>query len=333
MATIYEVSELAGVSLATVSRVMNNNGKVSQKTRDKVLDAMSKLGYRPNSSAQSLASNRTNSVGVLIPELKGPFFGQLMAGVEEQLRKANKHVIITAGHSEEHSEKDGIEFLLSRNCDAIIVHVEAVSDDYLIELSRGTVPIVIINRYVEAIADKCIYLDNKIGGYLAAKTLLGKGHKNIAYISGPKWKEDSNERIFGHKAALEEAGIEFDEDLLYVGSYVHESGSIGLTELLHKNKKFTALVCSNDEMASGAMSTARKLGYDLPNDLSVIGFDNIIYSSYLFPTLTTINYPVMTMAKMAVDMVLRDVYEHHKLKISNVFSPKLVERNSVASIK
>lgn len=333
MATIYEVSELAGVSLATVSRVMNNNGKVSQKTKDKVLSAMEQLGYRPNSMAQSLASNRTNSVGVLIPELKGPFFGHLMAGVEEQLRTANKHVIITAGHSEEFSEKDGIEFLLSRNCDAIIAHVEAVSDEYLIELCKGNVPIVIINRYIEEIADKCIYLDNKIGGYLAAKALIGKGHKQIAYISGPKTKEDSNERLFGHKAALEEAGIEFDEDLLYEGNYIHEGGSLGLTELLHRGKKFTALVCSNDEMASGAMSTARKLGFDLPRDLSVIGFDNIVYSSYLFPTLTTINYPVLPMAKMAVDMILQDVYEHGHITVTNTFSPKLVERNSVIDVR
>ena len=329
MATIYEVSELAGVSLATVSRVMNNNGKVSDKTKAKVISAMDELGYRPNSVAQSLASSRSNSIGVLVPELHGAFFGQLMAGVEEQLRHANKHVIFTAGHSKEETEIDGIEFLLSRSCDAIILHVEAVSDEYLIKLSKSKVPVVIINRYIEELADSCIYLDNRIGGYLAAKALIAKGHKQIAYISGPTWKEDSNNRLFGHKTALEESGLTFDDDLLYVGDYLHESGSLGFVELHHKAKPFTALVCSNDEMASGAMSAARKTGLNLPNDLSVIGFDNLTFSSYLYPTLTTINYPVLAMAKMAVDLILKNVYEHKNLNITHQFSPKLVERNSI----
>ena len=136
MATIYEVSKLAGVSLATVSRVTSNNALVSDKTRQKVLDAMAQLGYRPNSIAQSLASKRTNSVGILVSELHGPFFGQMMAGIETELRAAGKHVIITTGHSEEDKEKEGIEFLKSRNCDALIVHVEAVSDEYLKDLCQ-----------------------------------------------------------------------------------------------------------------------------------------------------------------------------------------------------
>jgi LacI family transcriptional regulator len=332
MATIYQVSELAGVSLATVSRVINNTGRVSEKTKAKVTEAMDKLGYRPNAMAQSLASNRSNSVGVLVPELNGAFFGHLMTGVESELRAANKHVIITASHSEEQREKEGIEFLLSRKCDALILHVEALSNDYLKELSKGDVPVFILNRWIEGLEDRCIYLDNKIGGYLAAKTVIGKGHTKIAYITGQEWKADSNDRLFGHKAALEESGIEFDPDLLFNGDFVHESGSHGLTELLHRGKSFTALICANDEMASGAMTTARKLGMNLPEDLSIVGFDNLVYASYLYPTLTTINYPILQMAKSAANLVLRDVYEHANLEIQHNFTPKLVERNSVDKV-
>lgn len=332
MATIYQVSELAGVSLATVSRVMNGSSKVSDKTRKKVEDAMNTLGYRPNSIAQSLASSRSNSVGVLIPELTGPFFGHLMAGTESVLRAANKHVIFTTGHSDEALEKDGIEFLMSRNCDALIVHVEAVSDEYLIELAKGPVPIVIMNRYIDEISDRCIYLDNKIGGFLAAKLLIEKGHTDIAYISGPETKEDSNDRLFGHKAALEEAGLEFDEDLLYIGKFVQESGSLGLADLLHRGKSFTALICGNDEMASGAMAMARKLNLQLPQDLSIVGFDNIIYASYLYPTLTTINYPVSQMAEMAAELVMQLVYQKQNEQIKHQFTPKLVERNSTIGL-
>jgi len=154
MATIYEVSELAGVSLATVSRVMNNSDKVSLKTRKKVESAMSELGYRPSSIAQSLATKRSNSVGILIPELHGPFFGVMLSSIEAELRTAGKHVIITAGHSDQADERASIEFLLSRNCDALILHVYSVSDEYLIELSKGPVPVFLLNRFITEIADQ-----------------------------------------------------------------------------------------------------------------------------------------------------------------------------------
>jgi LacI family transcriptional regulator len=331
MATIYDVSVMAGVSLATVSRVINKSGNVSEKTANKVLAAMESLGYRPNAIAQSLASNRSNSVGILIPELCGPFFGNLMAGAEKRLRDANKHVIITAGHSNEESEKAGIDFLLSRNCDALILHIDALSDEYLIELSDKGIPIVIINRYIPKIAERCIYLDNKTGGYIATQALLDLGHKNIAYIAGPEWKEDAKARFDGHLLALSEANIALENELVYRGDFKQESGSDGLKALLKRGKSFTALVCANDEMASGAMAYAREVGMELPSNLSIVGFDNIVYSSYLFPSLTTINYPVEDMSRMAAALILKEVYQVKGLKITNEFYPTLVKRQSAVT--
>ena len=203
MATIYEVSKLAGVSLATVSRVVNKNLNVSDKTRQKVLKAMEQLSYKPNLVAKSLASNKTDCVGVLVSEFYGSFNGGIMSGVESVLRKADKHIIVTAGHNEEQREKDDIEFLISRNCDALILHVEAVSDEYLINLCQGKTPIVILNRYIPKLAEHCISLNNELGGYLAAEHLLKRGHRNIAYISGPSRKVDAQERLQGHKRALQ----------------------------------------------------------------------------------------------------------------------------------
>ncbi|CCQ11926.1 Transcriptional regulator of beta-glucosides utilization, LacI family [Pseudoalteromonas luteoviolacea B = ATCC 29581] len=333
MATIYDVSVLAGVSLATVSRVINKNGNVSEKTAKKVLAAMEQLGYRPNAIAQSLASNRSNSVGILIPELCGPFFGNLMSGAEKRLRDANKHVIITAGHSKEESEKAGIDFLLSRNCDALILHLDALSDEYLVELSKRGIPIVVINRFVPSLQENCIYLDNMTGGYQATKEMIAQGHRDIAYIAGPDWKEDAKARFEGHKKALQEANIDFIPELIYKGDFKQESGSDGLKHLLSKAIEFTALVCANDEMASGAMAFAREHDIGLPDAISIIGFDNIVYSSYLFPALTTINYPVEEMAKMAAALILKEVYQVKGLKITNEFYPSLVRRQSVATLK
>ncbi|NMP31503.1 LacI family DNA-binding transcriptional regulator [Thalassotalea sp. M1531] len=331
MATIYEVSKLAGVSLATVSRVMNNNARVSDKTKQKVLDAMAELGYRPNSIARSLASSRSDSIGILVSELHGPFFGQMMAGIESELRAAGKHVIITTGHSEEDKEKDGIEFLISRNCDAIIAHVEAVSDEYLIELNEGKTPVYLMSRFVEELSEKCISLDNELGGYLATKAIIDNGHQKIAYIAGPQFKADASNRLLGHKRALKESNIEFNEDLFFIGDFKETGGSDGLRYLTKQNEQFTALVCANDEMASGAMKYAREHGFRLPEGLSIIGFDNVIFANYLYPTLTTIDNPVNSMGHMAAKLVLKDVYQKKKLEIERVFEPTLINRHSVAN--
>ena len=172
MATIYEVSELAGVSLATVSRVINKSGKVKARTREKVEAAIKTLGYRPNSIAQSLATKRSNSVGVLIPELHGPFFGVVLSGIEDELRAEGKHVIITAGHSDEAVEKNSIEFLSSRNCDALILHVYAVSNEYIEQLRESDIPVVVIGRCIPGMENNCISIDDEYGGYAATKTLL-----------------------------------------------------------------------------------------------------------------------------------------------------------------
>ena len=143
MANIYEVAELAGVSLATVSRVINPGAKVSEKTRQRVLDAMHQLGYQPNSIAQSLATRSSNAVGVLVSELHGPFFGAMLSAIEQTLKAAGKFVLVAAGHSKEEQEREAIRFLVSRNCDALIVHVERLPDKFLVDHDHNTTPLVV----------------------------------------------------------------------------------------------------------------------------------------------------------------------------------------------
>lgn len=332
MATIYEVSKLAGVSLATVSRVINNNARVSDKTRQKVESAMNELGYRPNSIAQSLASNRTNSVGILVSELHGSFFGQMMAGIESELRMAGKHVVITTGHNEKEREKEGIEFLKSRNCDALIVHVEGLSDEEIIQLDQNETPIFFMSRYIEGVQENCISLNNELGGFLATKAMIEHGHRKIAYIAGPQLKHDAQERLAGHKRALKEYDLAFDEELYFEGDFTETGGKYGLKKFLKQNKTFTALVCANDEMASGAMTYAREHGYILPEQLSIIGFDNIIFSKHIYPKLTTIDNPVNEMGQMAAKLVLKNVYQQKDIDIQHFFEPSLIARDSITKI-
>jgi len=332
MATIYEVSELAGVSLATVSRVINDSGKVSPKTRDRVLSAMAELNYQPNSIAQSLASRRSNCVGVLVSELHGPIFGSLVSSIEEELSQSGKLTIFAVGHSEDAKEKEGINFLISRNCDALILHLEAVSDEYLLELAEDHTPFVVINRAVKGLENNCISLDNEHGGYKATRHLLELGHRNIAYISGPLTWGDAQDRLAGHKRALAEFGVAFDQQLLVEGNYMVPSGYRAMRQLFEGGQAFSAVVCANDEMAVGAIEMIRERGQSIPEDISIVGFDNVRWAPFLSPKLTSVNYPIREMGRMAARLVRREVYDENGVEIQSHFVPDLVVRESTGSV-
>lgn len=333
MANIYEVAELAGVSLATVSRVINPGcgARVSDKTRQKVLDAMAQLGYQPNSIAQSLATRSSNAVGVLVSELHGPFFGDMLSAIEETLKAAGKFLLVAAGHNDEEQERDAIRFLVSRNCDALIVHAERLSDKFLVDHDHNTTPIVVMNRKVRGLADHCFSLNNELGGYLATRHLLKKRHKRIAYVSGPLDWVDAKQRLAGHQRALEEAGVKFDARLLVEGDYRETCGQEALNALFAKGIPFSAVVCANDGMAAGAMAAAHERGLELPRELSIVGFDDAPIARYVYPKLTTVHYPIADMGRMAARWVLRHVYEQPQ-DVQQVFEPKLVERDSVAAL-
>tara|TARA_Y100000296_G_scaffold211_2_gene244 strand:+ start:73 stop:1074 length:1002 start_codon:yes stop_codon:yes gene_type:complete len=325
--TIYQVAERAGVSLSTVSRVLNGKASVNKVLRERVEKAVEELNYRPNSVARSLANSRTDSIGVLVPELNAPFFGDLMQAVESTLRAADKHVIITVGRNCLETEKDAVEFLISRNCDALIMHAEALSDEYLLELNQSKLPIALVNRQVEGLSEACTTLDNEKGGYLATRHLLELGHKNIAYISGPIEKRDAKLRLEGHNRALSEAGLLVNSELVFEGNYTEEDGKLGLLELMARDLPFTALVCANDWMASGAISCARDLGMSLPHDLSIVGFDDVVFAHHVFPRLTTVSNPVANMAEMSAKYILNKVYgQANDVKLS--FEPTLILRES-----
>jgi len=332
MATIYEVSKLAGVSLATVSRVMNDSGKVSDQTRQKVLKAMQALDYRPNTIAQSLASSRSNTVGVLVSEVHGPIFGVMLSAIEAELRQAGKFVIFAAGHSDANKEEEGIRFLTSRNCDALILHVEALPSQYFIKRRESLLPFVLINRFARELEARCISLDNELGGFLATKSLLEQGHRRIGYVAGPlKWA-DAAARLAGHRKALAEFGVPWDERLLVEGGYLVTGGAEGAASLLERDPRLTAIVCANDEMAAGALETLRNSGRDIPGEVSVIGFDNVRWAHYLYPQLTTVEYPVAAMSRMAAHWVLKHVYGQQRLQVQTVFSPRLIVRASAGPV-
>lgn len=329
MATIYQVAKLAGCAVSTVSRVLNQHPNVSAATKEKVHAAMSQLKYRPNTVAKSLASQRSNCVGVLVGELASEFFGTLTGAIESELRQHNKHIIVTAGHGDATLEKEGIEFLIDRKCDALIVHVEALSDEYLTDLCKGDTAIIVVNRELSSYPNNCISLNNELGGFLATRAVIDNGHTQIAYVSGPMKKADALARWNGHRRALSEAGIMFDPNLVTEADFTQQGGAHAFHQLLKRQAHFTAVVCGNDEMACGVMSEARDSGLDIPSALSIVGFDNSDVASYTYPKLASVDYPIAQMGKAAGRQVLKNVYAQPVPELPTHFIPKFVNRASL----
>ncbi|WP_413701095.1 LacI family DNA-binding transcriptional regulator [Psychromonas sp. KJ10-10] len=252
MATLKDVSELAGVSQATVSRVINGTDRVSHDKKLNVVKAIKELGYRPHSIIQAQSSSRTGSVGVIVPELGGPFYSTILDVIDTQLRKLGYHVIVSAGSNTEEGQKESVTFLLSRRVDALIVHAHQLSDDYLIELQESGVPLVVLNRFIPEMNTSCISIDNELGGKLVTQYLLKMGHENIAFITGPLDKSDARARLQGYRNALYEAGIAFDYVLVTEGDFTEAGGARAMRKILNRGCQFTAVFASNDYIALGA---------------------------------------------------------------------------------
>ncbi|SDH01729.1 transcriptional regulator, LacI family [Vibrio xiamenensis] len=328
MATIKDVSDFAGVSQATVSRVINGTSSVSQEKKHKVEHAIKVLGYKPNSIAQALASSRTGSIGVIVPELGGAFYSQVLQSIEERLRQSGYHLVVTAGSNHEQGQKESVEFLLSRRVDALILHTQQLSDDYLIGLQEQGIDIVLVNRFIPELASSCIDIDNELGGKLATEHLIEMGHRNIACITGPLHKSDARGRLQGYRKALEEAGIAFDESLIIESGFTEETGASAMRKLLKRPHPFTAVFACNDHMAFGAFEVLHHAGFTVPEQISLVGFDDILFARYLTPALTTVNFPIENMSYEAVQLAIQKL-QKSKHDVNFKLSPTLVTRESV----
>lgn len=328
MTTIREVSKYAKVSVATISRVVNGNKWVADATREKVLKAMEELGYQPNSLAQSLATNRSNTIGMVVGDLAGPFFGDMMRHAEHAIRKHGKHLIITSGSDSAQSEQEAVSFLLKRRVDALILHLDVMSDEDILRfVDKHDTPIVLVNRFIPEIAEQCIALDNEQGGFLATQHLIEKGHQAIACITGPLYKADARARLNGYRRALEQAQINYDESLVVESDYFEIGGRMALERLRKRNTSFTALFACNDQMAVGAFTALKEAGLSIPNDCAVVGYDDMVMARYVEPALTTIVTPVADFGHHAAMLALNLAYAG-TAPVQHDFQADLVERLS-----
>ncbi|MGI9277616.1 MAG: LacI family DNA-binding transcriptional regulator [Endozoicomonas sp.] len=332
MANIKDVAKLAGVSISTVSRVVNNSASVVQNKQDAVLRAMAELHYKPNSFAKALVSNRSDTLGLVVGDLADPFFGLMMRGVEKVANQFGKQLLINSGHHDPEQERDAIRSLVDRRCDALIIHSKALTDYHVMELLDSQPASVLINRRVQGVEDRCVYLDNRAASSLAVNHLLKNGHRRIAFLSRDSDIEDQQERLQGYQDALIAGAIIPDSALVARGQADHEGGYHATMELLGRKTDFTAICAYNDAMAAGCLIALRERKVLVPNDISVIGFDDVLLARFLHPCLTTIKYPVEAMGTAAAKLALSVSGEQIKELDGLRFEPELIVRDSARAL-
>lgn len=327
MANIKQVARLADVSVATVSRVLNGV-RVTDANRAAVLAAIKRLDYRPNAFARSLATNRSGGIGVVVNEISSPFYSGIVQGIESVVEEHGMHLIVSSSHAEPERERKAVRFLRNRRCDALILVCEALHDDELIELAEHEIPLVLVGRHIEELADRCIHIDNVLGGYLATRHLIESGHRRIAHIAGNMSIKDARDRLAGYSRALAEAGIPEDGRLTAEGDFTEEGGQVAMNRLLDRNLDFTALFAANDQTAAGALLSMRERDLRAPGDVSLVGYDDVLLANYLHPALTTVRQPFAEMGQAAARLALAAGAEAEG-EVTRRFEPVLIERQSV----
>ncbi|TDQ57942.1 LacI family transcriptional regulator [Mesocricetibacter intestinalis] len=327
MVTIRDVARQAGVSVATVSRVLNN-ASASQKARAAVQNAVEKLGYSPNANAQALALQNTDTIGVVVTDVSDPFFAILVKAVDQVAAEYDKSILIGIGYHQAEKERKAIEMLLRKRCSCLVVHAKALDEDSLKAYLNNVPGMVIINRTIAGYENRCVSLDNRRGTFLATETLIRLGHQRIGYIGSNHLINDEIERRAGYLAALEHYGLPNIDDAIVQSSPYFEGGEEAMINLLSYHSDLTAVVAYNDSMAAGALSVLNENNIRVPEQFSIIGFDDMPIARYLIPKLTTIRYPIDLMAGYAAKLALSLVNEHIATPLHSQFNPTLVRRFS-----
>lgn len=330
MASIKEVAKLANTSISSVSRVINNSGYVKQETKQKILEAIKTLNYKPLKRSEGIKETKT--IGLIVPSIENPFFGMVAKHIGNKANAFNYNILLFNLEGAANNKDDYLMDLIDR-VDGLIY----VSSERCLEVINASkeknIPMVLMDREIKDTEINTISINNEHGAFLAVEHLLKLGHKNIAYISGPVGTEISGKRKEGYIAALEENGLSVNEKYIYYGDYTMQSGFDAMEKLIKDNKEITGVLAANDLMAIGAINYLIKVGINVPNEISVVGFDNIELSRGITPSLTTVEYPIDRMSEIVVNLILRQIKETDSNVEMVTLFPKLIVRESSACFK
>jgi len=305
LATIKEVAQHAGVSVATVSRVVNNKGYVSDDLRQRVQDAMRLLDYKPSAVARSLRRQESLTIGVLVPGMHQPFFATLAHVIQRTLFERNYRTLMCSSEEDGDKETEYVDMLVRQRVDGAII-APTGQESEAIKMISAKIPVVLVDRDLPHIEVNRILANNYQGGYDAIEHLINLGHRRIAIIGGPPYSDAMQQRTRGADQAMHDAGLAFDPALVIMSDLIEFD--MGFRSALHIFKNHTpiptAIFALNDVVAVGIMHAAAEVGLRLPDDLSVIGFDDIPLAQYMIPSLTTIAQPIYEMGERAAQLLL-----------------------------
>ncbi|WP_180980928.1 LacI family DNA-binding transcriptional regulator [Pseudovibrio exalbescens] len=330
MATIAQVAQHAGVSTATVSRALNKPEMVDDATKAKVRAAVNALGYRPNQVAKGLASRCSRTIGVVVNQFGSAYYGTMIDGAEHALRNVGYKLIAESSGEAATGERSAWQSLFDRQCEAVIVHADVLSENEVAILMEQHPKSVLMNRLLPGYEERCIYLDNVRGGALAAQHLLDKGHQAIATITGPRSYYEAADRLVGFQQRLHAAGVPLDPALTMEGNFKDDLAFDRMMQLLESPKPFTAVFCQSDETAAGAIEACRQKGVRIPEDISLIGFDDVDLARHLSPKLTTIRQPLREIGAASGLLAHAIATASPEIKsVQKIFEAQIVERASV----
>ncbi|MGF1765570.1 substrate-binding domain-containing protein [Aliivibrio kagoshimensis] len=333
MATIKDVARMAGVSTTTVSHVINKTRFVAEATQERVRAAVEELNYAPSAVARSLKCNTTRTIGMLVTQSSNPFFAQVMHGVENYCYKQGYTLIVCNTEGSIHKQRDYLRMLHEKRIDGLLVMCSDLTEELHALLERNSeLPMVIMDWGPKSLTTDKIIDNSEEGGYLATRYLLEKGHTHIACLTGHKEKFTCIERVKGFERAMAEYKVPVNYDFIVEGDFECETASAITEKLLNQPQRPTAIFCFNDIMALATISKIQQMGLRIPEDISVIGYDNIDLSAYFSPPLTTIHQPKRRVGKTAVEILLERIKDKdHERRIFEM-KPELVERSSVRDI-
>lgn len=311
MATIKDVASLAGVGVGTASRVVSGKGSVAPATAERVRNAINTLNFRPSHAARSLLSGYSQMIGVYIPVLKGTFYTPILSAIDTELRAAGLHMVVAFGCGDGDARQqamEGIEFLVERGCDGLVVMCNALVDEDVASLDTKRRKLIVLNHEFSSIANQCFTADHRRGGVLAAQALLKFGHEKYAVISGPTTSPDNVARVDAFMAELALHGVDLNQMVSVQSDFSPEGGWRSARSLISSGHKFTALFCANDEMAIGALAYFQSIGISVPGDISVLGYDDTLTAEYSAPQLTSVHIPWHQITLAGVRWLLNQCY-------------------------
>ncbi|USG67809.1 LacI family transcriptional regulator [Brevibacillus ruminantium] len=329
--TIYDVAREANVSIATVSKVINNTGRIGEKTRQRVLQVMKELDYQPSLVAAALTGKSTYSIGLLIPDLANPFFAELARSIEDRGHELGYSIVMCSTDYRPEKESKYISLLKQKSVDGFILASGFQNDAVIRDLLNLKIPIAVLARDVSTVSVDTVTVDDFIGGYNATQHLLDLGHQQIGAIQLDL--EVGRERARGYRLALQENGLEYDEKYVLFGPSSVECGKQMGLKMLQAAERPTAIFAGNDLVAIGIIQAARELGLSIPDDVSVVGYDNTILAAISNPPLTTVAQPFHDMGRQVMDLLIEEIKGKKKGKKRVVMLPELCVRESTNQIR